>query len=223
MHRRLRGGPSSPRLRACVRCRPALGLLSDERPYRLRRDQPGGAGGLPCRAGAHPAGRQARSAPRSSRSIRAAPIVTLARSRSTATTDAGRTSRRATRAAIRFPLSPISPTCPRARRRGCSAECWGSKPEASAMADGLDFSPLSDREREAAAQELARRRRAGRRKAGPAAGRCGSARADAAARLFGRAPDALWRYADAAGALAFCVCRWNKPDGDKDIRPVVLV
>ncbi len=37
----------------------------------------------------------------------------------------------------------------------------------------------------------------------------------AAARLFGRAPDALWRCTDAAGALAFCVCRWNKPDGEK--------
>jgi uncharacterized protein (DUF927 family) len=42
----------------------------------------------------------------------------------------------------------------------------------------------------------------------------------AAARLFGRAPDSLWRYADAAGALVFCVCRWNEPDGDKEIRPL---
>ena len=42
----------------------------------------------------------------------------------------------------------------------------------------------------------------------------------AAARLFGRAPDSLWRYADAAGSLAFCVCRWNEPEGEKEIRPL---
>lgn len=42
----------------------------------------------------------------------------------------------------------------------------------------------------------------------------------AAARLFGRSPDLLWRYSDAAGALAFCACRWNKTDGEKEIRPL---
>ncbi len=38
--------------------------------------------------------------------------------------------------------------------------------------------------------------------------------------MFGRAPNALWRYPDAAGALAFCVCRWTGPDGGKEIRPL---
>jgi putative DNA primase/helicase len=85
------------------------------------------------------------------------------------------------------------------------------------MDDRLDFSPLSDDEREA--QELAA-------DGGPDAARptCPPADAEppeaAAGRLFGSSPDALWRYVDAGSALAFCVCRWNKPDGDKDIRPL---
>jgi putative DNA primase/helicase len=87
------------------------------------------------------------------------------------------------------------------------------------MADGLDFSPLSDAEREAAAHQL--ERDGAPDEAKPI---CAPADAEspevAAARLFGRTPDAHWRYADAAGALAFCVCRWNKPDGEKEIRPL---
>ena len=54
-----------------------------------------------------------------SRSIRAAPIAGSDRSRSIATTAVGRTSPPATKAAIRFRLSPIWRTCRRARRPGC--------------------------------------------------------------------------------------------------------
>jgi hypothetical protein len=42
----------------------------------------------------------------------------------------------------------------------------------------------------------------------------------AAAHLFGRAPDALWRYRNAAGALTYCVCRWDVSEGRKEIRPL---
>jgi uncharacterized protein (DUF927 family) len=42
----------------------------------------------------------------------------------------------------------------------------------------------------------------------------------AAVRLFGRSPDALWRYLNEGGALVFCVCRWNKPNRRKDILPL---
>jgi uncharacterized protein (DUF927 family) len=86
------------------------------------------------------------------------------------------------------------------------------------MTDDLDFSPLSDRERETVAHDLAHEGQQNPRPVPPAAN--AEVPEDAAARLFGRAPDALWRYHDAGGALVFCVCRWNKPDGDKDIRPL---
>jgi uncharacterized protein (DUF927 family) len=87
------------------------------------------------------------------------------------------------------------------------------------MVDGLDFSPLSEAERESAAHDLA---------CGGVPGEtrptCPPANAEppeaAAVRLFGSGPDALWRYDDAAGALAFCVCRWNRPDGGKEILPL---
>jgi putative DNA primase/helicase len=87
------------------------------------------------------------------------------------------------------------------------------------MTDGLDFSPLSDAEREASAHQLQRDGAPDEAKPIWAPADAESPEA-AAARLFGRAPDALWRYADAAGALSFCVCRWNKPEGEKDIRPL---
>jgi putative DNA primase/helicase len=38
--------------------------------------------------------------------------------------------------------------------------------------------------------------------------------------LFGRTPDMVWRYVSADGETAFFVCRWNRSDGDKDIRPL---
>ena len=65
------------------------------------------------------------------------------------------------------------------------------------MTDGLDFSPLSDAEREAAAHELERDGAPDEAKPTCAPADAESPEA-AAARLFGRAPDALWRYADAA-------------------------
>jgi len=43
--------------------------------------------------------------------------------------------------------------------------------------------------------------------------------AHAAAKLFGRAPDHLWRYATPDGETAFYACRWDLPDG-KTFRPL---
>ncbi len=87
------------------------------------------------------------------------------------------------------------------------------------MDDALDFSPLSDAEREAEAQEPARHGEAGATEP-----TCPPADAEpaeaAAARLYRRPPDMAWRYANADGETAFFVYRWNQPDGDKDIRPL---
>ena len=87
------------------------------------------------------------------------------------------------------------------------------------MDDGLDFSPFSDAEREAAAQQLARDGEPDGDKP-----TCPPADAEppkvAAARLFGRKPDGLWRYASAEGQTMFWVCRYNKPDGGKDFFPL---
>jgi uncharacterized protein (DUF927 family) len=87
------------------------------------------------------------------------------------------------------------------------------------MDDALNFSPLSDNERVAAVQELVR-------DGEPDAPKPTLPPADAeppegeAARLFGRPPDTVWRYRTADGALAFCVCRWNAGDREKEIRPL---
>jgi hypothetical protein len=87
------------------------------------------------------------------------------------------------------------------------------------MDDRLNLSPFSDDEREAAAQEVA-----AEGEPDVAKPTCPPADAEpretAAARLFGRAPSTLWRYADAVGALVFCVCRWNFGEGKKEIRPL---
>ena len=92
-------------------------------------------------------------------------------------------------------------------------------PEGLAMADGIDFAPLSGDERDAAAQELGRDGEPGADN--PASPPAGVEAADvAAARLFGRPPDMAWRYSNADGEPVFFVCRWNTPDGDKDIRPL---
>ncbi len=45
----------------------------------------------------------------------------------------------------------------------------------------------------------------------------------AAARLFNRKPDAIWRYATTDDATAFLVARWNKDDGGKIVLPVSWV
>jgi len=85
-------------------------------------------------------------------------------------------------------------------------------------ADGFDFRPMSEDEREAAAQETALdvEPDAARPAKPPANAEAGAA---AAARLFGRQPDAIWHYVDEHGATAFHVCRWNKLHG-KVIRPL---
>ena len=89
------------------------------------------------------------------------------------------------------------------------------------MNDDLDFSPLSDAERESASEWV--------HKNAPEADRPMPAPGDAeapemaAARLFGRPTDALWPYRDANGAVLFWVCRWNVvEDGnsEKQIRPL---
>ena len=45
----------------------------------------------------------------------------------------------------------------------------------------------------------------------------------AAARLFGRKPDGLWRYATAEDETAFYAARWNDADGKKTFRPISWV
>lgn len=45
----------------------------------------------------------------------------------------------------------------------------------------------------------------------------------AKAMMRGCKPDGFWSYRDASGALLFCLGRWNKPDGEKDIRPLTWV
>jgi putative DNA primase/helicase len=84
------------------------------------------------------------------------------------------------------------------------------------MADDLDFTLLSDAERKAAQGrngELA----VGRPTCPPADAEPAET---AAARLFRRPPDAIWRYATAQGDTAFFVCRYNKPEGRKDFLPL---
>jgi uncharacterized protein (DUF927 family) len=89
------------------------------------------------------------------------------------------------------------------------------------MAEGYDFSPLSDAEREAAQAQADEAAREADRPTPPP----GDAEAPekAAARLFGRPPDMMWPYGNAKGAIYFWVCRWNVvKDGkpDKEIRPL---
>jgi uncharacterized protein (DUF927 family) len=87
------------------------------------------------------------------------------------------------------------------------------------MADGPDFSPLSDSEREAAARELTREAEA--KAAKPTSPPVDAEPAEvAAARLFGRKPDALWRYGNNEGETAFYVCRYNKGHAGKDFLPL---
>lgn len=80
------------------------------------------------------------------------------------------------------------------------------------------FAPLSDAEIAAGTNEV---REANAREARticpPADAEPGE---DAAARLYRRKPDAIWRYATAEGETAFHVARWDEKDGKKEIRPV---
>ena len=87
------------------------------------------------------------------------------------------------------------------------------------MTDEINFEPLTDRERAAVEVEFSEAdTRAGKMPCKPPAN--AEAAETAAERLFGRAPDRLWRYLDAEGALTLCVGRWNKPDGKKRICPL---
>ena len=81
------------------------------------------------------------------------------------------------------------------------------------------FAPLSQAERDAAEQELAPDPRLDGAEPTLPPGDAEPPEA-AAARLFGRPPDKVWRYANAGGEIAFYVCRWDEPNGDKVIRPV---
>jgi putative DNA primase/helicase len=86
--------------------------------------------------------------------------------------------------------------------------------------DHLDFSPLSDTEREAAKERVHKDRPEADRPMPPPAD--AEAPEVAASRLFGRPPDALWPYRDVNCAVLFWVCRWNVvEDGnsEKQIRP----
>jgi putative DNA primase/helicase len=81
--------------------------------------------------------------------------------------------------------------------------------------DGLDFSPLSDAEREAG-QEQAREATLKRDRPTPPPEDAEAAE-KAAACLFGSPADELWPYRNPKGAILFWVCRWNvardgKPD-----------
>ena len=88
------------------------------------------------------------------------------------------------------------------------------------MADDFDpFRPLSDDERAATAQEPGRDGEpdAAKPTLPPADAEPAEA---AAARLFCRPADAMWRYPNAEGETVFFVCRWDEADGDKEIRPL---
>jgi hypothetical protein len=88
------------------------------------------------------------------------------------------------------------------------------------MSDGLDLWPLSDRELEAAAQEIAGGGEPDAAKPTPPPADAEPPEV-AAKRLFGRVPDGgPWPYVLASGATAFYVCRYNTPDGGKDFLPL---
>ena len=83
------------------------------------------------------------------------------------------------------------------------------------MASGLDFSPLSRSEREAAALETASKPKAPTIPPLDA----GSAE-DAARKVFRRKPHATWTYRNAKGEPLFHVARFNDDDGGKEILPL---
>ena len=159
------------------------------------------------------------SARRSSRSIRVAPIAGSDRSRSIATTVVGLTSRRGTRAAIQFRLSPISAVSPRARQLGCSRECSASKSGVAVVDDGCDpFAPLT-------AAELAIGTTPQSKDDG--AGGVGSPLPDDAPPLPNKhsslgQPTARWTYCDAEGAALFHLWRFEPPGARKEFRPLTL-
>jgi len=80
------------------------------------------------------------------------------------------------------------------------------------------FAPLTESEISEGSQDCSQARRAREAKTicPPADAEHGR---DAARRLYGRAPDHLWRYATTDGETAFYACRWNSADA-KTFRPL---
>jgi putative DNA primase/helicase len=88
------------------------------------------------------------------------------------------------------------------------------------MDNALDaFAPLTEAELVEGAQhvESSEREREANPTLPPADAESGAV---AAARLFGRKPDGLWRYATAEDETAFYAARWHEADGKKTFRPV---
>ena len=145
----------------------------------------------------------------SSRSIRAAPIVISEASKSTVGPAVGPTSPRATRAGIQSRSSPMSPTCRRARRQGCSRECWGWKSKGVAMDDASKFSQLSPNEIAAGS--------------GPDDDEHVSPIPAHAppldVKLKRRKPEEVFWFHNEAGERLFAECRWNFEGGAKEVRP----
>ena len=80
------------------------------------------------------------------------------------------------------------------------------------------FAPLTPTELAEAAQiEPSRAERSAPPSCPPADAEPGAL---AAARLYGRKPDGLWRYATAQDETAFYAARWNEADGKKTFRPI---
>ena len=81
------------------------------------------------------------------------------------------------------------------------------------------FAPLTPAELAEGARQIeqSQRERAAKPTCPPADAEPG---AMAAARLYGRKPDGLWRYATADDETAFYVARWNEADGKKTFRPI---
>src|SRR5580704_10285427 len=121
----------------------------------------------------------------------------------------GATSPRGKRAAIRLASSPISRTFRRARRRGCSRKCSAWKLGGDVMDDASNpFAPLTPAELAEAARQIdpSKAERTAPPSCPPVDAEPG---AMAAARLYGRKPDGVWRYATAQDETAFYAVRWN--------------
>jgi hypothetical protein len=104
---------------------------------------------------------------------------------------------------------------------GGSAACSVAWDGRFKVNDHLDFSPLSDAERESANEWVHKTAPKADRPMPPPAN--AEAPEMAAARLFSRPPDALWPYTEASGAVLFWICRWTDMkdgEGSKELRPL---
>ena len=119
-----------------------------------------------------------------------------------------------TMAAIQFRSLPTRPMFRRPGRPGCSRRCLASKRGGLAVADGLDFSPIT-RDEIAAASAIATR-------APDEGGLVSPVPADALpldVKFKGRKPDeCLWFY-NATGERLCAECRWNFEGSAKEVRP----